>query len=212
MMFAMPQPYRMIMWPVKRIYVFALEGPSPPPPGKKRSILCVGSPEAAGGVIVDVSLRRAQRDAVTQWNQDFFSQYRQSLFGQLLLQVVSGRQVPKDACTHNVVLSNKITVSARSRSPGSGYLWWSSWARRQVHSRCWRDAWFRPRPPVTPCFRRFHRLDFGWLQWHSVGQLCFHWRRAPPELGFLAELGPEFQRDHYLVHGYRQEVDRRGLV
>lgn len=55
------------------MYVFALDHP---PGGKTRSILCVGSPEAASGVIVDVSLRRAQWDAVTQWNQDFFRQYR----------------------------------------------------------------------------------------------------------------------------------------
>lgn len=59
---------------------------------------CAGaSPEAAGGVVEDVFLRWSQRKALTQRNQDFLRQHLQSFYRQLLLQAVSGGQVPQNS-------------------------------------------------------------------------------------------------------------------
>lgn len=59
-----------------------------------------GAPEAAGGVVEDLGLGRRQRDVFRagHGDQDLLRQLGQRLSGQLLLQVVFGREVPQDAC------------------------------------------------------------------------------------------------------------------
>lgn len=64
-----------------------------------------GVPEASCGVVEDVCLRGGLIDvlrvsAAWQWDEDLVSQLRKCLPGQFLLQIVFGRKVPQDTCSH----------------------------------------------------------------------------------------------------------------